>query len=276
LYANKYEPSGLYVHAAVTEEYTKNLDDDIQLFSSRNRVMAIDSQVKKRILELLQSRDHSFDEIVTLCGKAKSTISVHVHDLLKAGLISSHTDPDDSRKKILSLTSHPIGRLTNLDRHAPVREDKGEVSARLPFEPGDIASFFRWGVRVFRTEAMALGINVDPVLERTGWEIGRVLAPLVYDPDLSRMVEKMHEFWSVHGLGSVTLSGSDPISLTVQGCFECEDLPVTGHGACSFDIGVLSAIFSGYLNEPVRITEIECYSAGHDHCKFIIEQKSKG
>lgn len=256
------------------EESADEQDADIQLFSSRDRVMAIDSQVKKRILELLQSRDHSFDEIVMLCGKAKSTISVHVHDLIKAGLISSHTDPDDSRKKILSLASNPIGRLTNIDRHASAREDIGEESVKLPFEPGDIASFFRWGVRVFRTEAMALGINVDPVLERTGWEIGRVLAPLVYDPDLSQMVNSMHEFWSVHGLGSVTLSGTDPISLTVQGCFECEDLPVTGHGACSFDIGVLSAIFSNFLNGPVKITEIECYSAGDDHCRFVIEPKN--
>ncbi|HOJ97088.1 MAG TPA: 4-vinyl reductase [Methanospirillum sp.] len=248
-------------------------DEDIRLYSSRDRVMAVDSQIKKRILELLQERDYSFDELVSLCGRAKSTISVHVHDLISTGLIASQTDPDDNRKKILTLSSTPIGRLTNLDRHAVVREENIEKSAALPFEPGDIASFFRWGVRVFRTEAMALGINIDPVLERTGWEIGRVLVPLVYDPDLSQMVHAMHEFWSVHGLGSVTLSGSDPIALTVQGCFECEDLPVTGHGACSFDIGVLSAIFSNFLKGPVRITEIECYSAGNDHCRFIIEPK---
>ncbi len=36
---------------------------------------------------------------------------------------------------------------------------------------------FSDGVSGVQTEAMALGINVDPVLERTGWEIGRVLAP---------------------------------------------------------------------------------------------------
>lgn len=187
--------------------------------------------------------------------------------------VHHHADPDDSRKKILSLSSNPIGRLTNLDRYAPVREENTHEPATLPFEPGDISSFFKWGVRVFRTQAMALGINVDPVLEQTGWEIGRVLAPLVYDPDLACMVDRMHEFWSVHGLGSITLTGTNPISLTVYGCFECEDLPVTGHGTCSLDIGVLSSIFSNFLNEPVIITEVECYSAGDDHCKFIIMPK---
>jgi predicted hydrocarbon binding protein len=246
-------------------------DEDIRLYSSRDRVMAVDSQVKKRILELLQERDYSFDENRLLCGKAKSTISVHVHDLISAGLIASQTDPQDNRKKILTLSSTPIGRLTNTDRQVLPKDT--QKSASLPFTPGNIPSLMRWGVRVFRTEAMALGINIDPVLERTGWEIGMVLAPLVYDPDVSRMVHLMDEFWSAHGLGFVKLTGQDPLTLEVHGCFECEDLPVTGHGACSFDIGVLSAIFSQYMKEPVRITEIECYSAGHDHCTFLIVPK---
>jgi hypothetical protein len=59
------------------------------------------------------------------------------------------------------------------------------------------------------------------------WQGSRTL---VYDPDLSQMVNSMHEFWSVHGLGSVTLSGTDPISLTVQGCLSVRIclLPVMG------------------------------------------------
>ncbi|MDD1723681.1 MAG: ArsR family transcriptional regulator, partial [Methanospirillum sp.] len=210
-------------------------DDEISLFSTKERVMAIDSQVKKKILQLLGEKEILFDEIVELCGKAKSTISVHVRDLENAGLISSRPDPADNRRKILSLTSDPIGKLSNTDRNAPPRTSPG--NGVLPFTPGDIASFFRWGVLTFRIQAMAVGINIDPVLERTGWEMGTVLSPLVQDPDLSVMVGKMHDFWETYGLGSIALSGENPILLTVTGCFECEDLPVTGHGACSFDIG---------------------------------------
>ncbi|PWR70790.1 V4R domain-containing protein [Methanospirillum stamsii] len=247
-------------------------DGEILLFSSKNRVMAIESEVKKKILELLQERDYSFDEIVTKCGKAKSTVSVHIRDLINAGLITSRIDPFDNRKKILTISAIPIGSLTNIDRNAPTREERLTESSTLPFTPGDIPSFFRWGVRLFRTEAMALGINVDPVLERTGWEMGTILAHLVYNPDLSGMVKNMSDFWQEHGLGTIILSSTDPVSLTVHGCFECEDLPITGHGTCSFDIGVLSAIFTNYFHSPVQITEVECYSAGDDHCRFIIKK----
>ena len=245
---------------------------DIHLFSSSDRVMAVEGQVKKKILSLLAERDYSFDELVLLIGRAKSTVSVHIHDLIHAGLITSRSDPMDNRRKILSLSSQPIGTLTNSDRNAPLREDKTDIHTCLPFHPGDVASFFRWGIQVFRTEAMARGINIDPVLEQTGWKIGKVLAPLVYDQDLGGMVLKMHDFWEANGLGTVALSGTDPVTLTVHGCFECEDLPVTGHGACSFDIGVLSAIFTHYFSTPVHITEVECYSAGDDHCTFVIEK----
>jgi predicted hydrocarbon binding protein len=248
----------------------QDLTEDIRLFSSKDRVMAIDSLVKKKILDLLQERDRSFDELVSSCGKAKSTISVHIHDLIHAGFISSQTDPHDNRKKILTLTSDPIGRLTNRDRDISLKEEP--CDEELPFHPRDIASFFKFGIRTFRTEAMALGINIDPVLERTGWKIGSILTPLIYSPDISQMVQNIHNFWQEHGLGSVELSGSDPIAIIVYGCFECEDLPVTGHGACSFDIGVLSAIFTKYLNAPVQITEVECYSAGDTHCRFLIKK----
>ena len=243
--------------------------EDIGLFSTKDSVKAISSPVKKKIMDALSERDMSFDEIVAYCGKAKSTISVHIHDLEQAGLIALRPHPADNRRKILTLTSNTLGRLTNIDRNALLRTD-GPDKKPAEFTPGDIASFFRWCVRVFRTEAMILGINIDPVLERSGWQIGKVLAPMVCDPDLTSMVQKMDAFWREYGLGTIELTCRDPIILTVEGCFECEDLPITGHGACSFDTGVLSAIFTQVLKGPVTVTETECYSSGFSHCRFLI------
>lgn len=249
-------------------------DEDIGLFSTKDSVKAISSPVKKKIMDALREGDMSFDEIVAYCGKAKSTISVHIHDLEQAGLIALRPHPADNRRKILTLTSTTLGRLTNIDRDALLRTDDPD-NKPAEFTPGDIASFFRWCVRVFRTEAMILGINIDPVLERSGWQIGSVLAPLVCDPDLTSMVQKMDTFWREYGLGNIELTCHDPIVLTVEGCFECEELPITGHGACSFDTGVLSAIFTRVMNGPVTVTETECYSSGFSHCRFLITPVSE-
>lgn len=247
-------------------------DGEVSLYSTKKQVIAIESPVKQTILSLIAQEERTFDEIVRMTGKAKSTISVHTHDLINAGLIISKPDPVDQRKRILSLVSEPIGKLTNADR-APASDliQKGENT--LPFTEGDIAGFFRYIIRAFRTEAMNLGMNLDPVLERTGMRIGNLLLPMITDEDITMKVRRMDRFWQRYGLGSITLISQKPLVIRVDGCFECQDLPITGHGSCVFDIGVLKSIFEIDFKECPLVSEIECYSAGYDHCTFLITGK---
>jgi uncharacterized protein len=250
---------------------------DVRLFSTQDAVVAVDSPIKVRILELVSAGPVPFDIIVERTGKAKSTISVHIHDLIQSGLIISQPDPRDSRRRVIMLSSDAIGRLTNTDRAVaiPVLDNNGAVDDRT-FRDDDIVSFFRFCVLVFRTQAMALGINLDPVMERSGRQVGRVLARRVAGDTPEEVVQKMDAFWQSHGLGSISLAVSDPLTLEVKGCFECEDLPVTGHGACVFDIGVLTAIFSFHLEHPVSVVEERCYSSGDGRCIFVITPQSAG
>jgi uncharacterized protein len=234
---------------------------DVSLFSTKKNVISVQSPIKIKILEMITDGVTSFDEIVSRTQKAKSTISVHLRDLEEAGLIRSSPDPKDSRKRYITLASDAIGRLTNTDRHIhPKQIVRGEEN--LPFNPNDITSFFRYVVLTFRTESMLLGINIDPVLYRTGEKTGKVLSRLVLDPDIHEMVRKISQFWSAHQLGKLSLVSTEPITIRVTGCFECEDLPETGHGACAFDTGVLTALFSLQLKRVVTVVEEECYSSG--------------
>jgi predicted hydrocarbon binding protein/DNA-binding transcriptional ArsR family regulator len=247
---------------------------DVRLFSTRDSVVAVDSPIKVRILELAASGPVPFDRIVEETGKAKSTISVHIRDLEHARLITTVPDPCDSRKRIIALSSDAIGRLTNADRDARISSHTDGASGQEPpFSDDDIVSFFRYCVQVFRTQAMVMGINLDPVLQRTGTEVGRVLAPRVAGETLEAVIQNMDAFWRAHGLGTITIAGTSPFTLEVRGCFECEDLPVTGHGACAFDIGVLTAIFSHHMGRPVTVVEEQCYSSGDDRCIFVITDR---
>jgi uncharacterized protein len=250
--------------------------EDIRLFSTADSVVAVDSPIKLKILELAATGPVPFDLIVERTHKAKSTISVHIRDLIRSGLINSHPDPNDSRKRIISLSSDAIGRLTNTDRDVNVEGHLHQgAEGNPPFSNDDIVSFFRYCVQVFRTQAMVLGINIDPVLGRTGGQVGTVLVPLVAGNTVEEVVDKMDAFWQAHGLGTIMQVGSAPLTLEVRGCFECQDLPVTGHGACVFDIGVLTAIFSCHFNCPVRVVEERCYSSGDDVCIFVITPVSE-
>lgn len=245
---------------------------EVRLFSTNDSVAAVDSPIKVQILELVSIGPLPFDLIVERTQKAKSTISVHIRDLVGCGLVTSDPDPHDSRKRIIRLSSDAIGRLTNTDRDAGVvhAHDHHGAGEETPFCDDDIVSFFRYCVQVFRTQAMVLGINIDPVLERTGRQVGGVLAPRVAGATVEDVVQKMDAFWQAHGLGAITLAGTGPITLEVKGCFECEDLPLTGHGTCVFDIGVLTTVFSNHLDSPVTVVEERCYSSGDGRCIFVV------
>ena len=270
-----------FMNLAIHNEYVKNVRreqapgvhaEDVRLFSTNNTVVAVDSPIKIRILELAAAGPVPFDKIVENTRRAKSTVSIHIRDLIRSGLITSHQDPHDSRKRIITLSSDAIGRLTNTDRDVDVQVHNHHGAGEAqPFSDDDIVSFFRYCVLVFRTQAMVMGINIDPVLGRTGRQVGGGLAPRVAGDTVEEVVRKMDAFWQAHGLGAITLAGTTPITLEVRGCFECEDLPVTGHGACVFDIGVLTAIFSYHLECPVTVIEERCYSSGDERCIFVIK-----
>lgn len=249
---------------------------EVRLFSTKDNVVAVDSPVKVQILELVSAGPVPFDRIVEMTGRAKSTVSVHIRDLERSGLVASAPDPVDSRRRFIALSSSAIGRLTNSDRNAKKSPHiHGIGKAGAEFSDEDIVSFFRYVVRIFRSQAMAMGINLDPVLQKTGAEVGAVLAPKVSGKSVAEVVRKMDAFWQAHGLGTIRHAGTDPLTLEVRGCFECEDLPVTGHGACAFDIGVLTAIFSHHLQCPVTVVEERCYSSGDDRCIFVIQPRGE-
>ena len=151
-------------------------------------------------------------------------VSVHIRDLEQAGLVTIVPDPRDNRKRLISLSSDTIGRLTNLDR------DAGIASPSVQYTPGglhshdeDIAAFFRFCVLTFRTQAMIMGINLDPVLQRTGETVGQALAPQLSAGSIEEVIRMLDAFWNSHGLGRIVLTGTDPVTLEVRGCFECEN-----------------------------------------------------
>lgn len=244
---------------------------DVRLYSTRDSVVAVDSPIKLQILEMVSKSPQPFDRIVEETKKAKSTISVHIRDLEHSGLIIVRPDPRDNRRRLITLSSDTIGRLTNADRdaHMPAHVQKRMTRAQ-PFSDDDIVSFFRYCVQVFRTQAMTMGINLDPVLQNAGAEVGRILAPRVAGRGVEDVIRKMDAFWQAHGLGKIALAGISPLTIEVRDCFECQDLPVTGHGTCAFDIGVLTSVFSHHLGVPVTVVEERCYSSGADRCIFVI------
>ncbi len=240
----------------------------VWLLSTRDRAVAIGSPVKVRILDLAKEGPIQLELVIEKTGKSKSTITKHVSDLESAGLIASRPDVRDRRRRIIELTSERIGELTAPERLHPPLPDRTKLAAA--FKARESVAFLRSVHALLRAQAMILGINLDPLFRRIGEMVGESIAEILMDDTTEGLVAKMDTFWRAHGLGRITLAGTDPIAIEVRECFECQELPQTGRSACFFEMGTITSIFSRHLGQPMIAVEQECYSRGDSRCFFLV------
>ncbi len=245
------------------------LDENIQieLFATPNGVKAIKSPVRIKILSMLREGDLSFDEIVKFSGRAKSTVSSHLKAMSRDGIISSRMNPQDARKKIFSIKSEYIGKL----HREKLQEDITAYIQRYIASENDPFEFFRLIFHTLRISLLTQGVDIDPILHEAGLKVGEALYEKVKDPNMEIFLGNIASFWETHSLGSVEVKTLNPLTISVQDCFECSGLPYLGRPACAFDSGILESLFSLYKEEEAKVKETECYALGDKACRFIIE-----
>jgi uncharacterized protein len=237
-----------------------------KIFSSKKHVDVVKGQVKVKILDALCKKNMSFNEIVELTGKAKPTVSQHLSELVSNGLIVSIKDPNDKRRKIFSINAEFLGELSS-DNEAKFDIEEYFSNISNSSDPFD---FYRLILRAVRTEFWNDGINIDPILHKAGIRVGNVFYNELQGEDLESFLGNIEKFWEEKHLGRVEVKTLDPLVICVYDCFECKDLPEIGEPACSFDSGLLDAIFSKYLGTDVTTIETTCFAMGDECCTFVI------
>lgn len=251
-----------------------NEQKPIQIFSDLNEKFGINvvkSPVKLIILEMLRDRDMEFDEIVSNVGKSKSTVSVHLKSLRETGIISYRVNPADNRKKIFYLNSKFIGSV-NITEPKKIEETQSDYLIKHIVD--EEAQFSTLLFHTLKAMLIQEGINIDPILQSTGNQIGKSLFYKLYDDDLEVFMNNLANFWENKGLGRLTFEIGQTIKVTTYDCFECELLPKTGKPACFLDTGIFEGLFTLFFNLPVRVIETQCYTMGDQKCMFEIEPQS--
>ncbi|WP_342679286.1 V4R domain-containing protein [Methanofollis sp. UBA420] len=241
----------------------------IELFASRGGVHAVKSPVRVAILEMLADGEMPFDTIVERTGRAKSTVSVHLRDMVEEGILGERPDPADARRKIFFIAADHLGALSAMDR---IPEEIARYAVEYNEGDGDPFAFYRLMFRTLRTMLMQTGVNLDPVLFEAGRKVGEAVAPALTDQNAGDFLGKVARFWEEHRLGRVEAGPAAPFEVFVYDCFECADLPRIGRPACSFDTGILTAVFSAQFRREMEVTETHCYAAGDSYCRFVIRE----
>ncbi|APH39399.1 V4R domain-containing protein [Methanohalophilus halophilus] len=241
-----------------------NATNRTALFATNNGFIAINGAVKLQIMDLLDKRPCTFDEIVQTTGKAKSTVSVHLNDLKKANLLRESVDTLDRRKKNYNLSSKYVACSQKpLDTH--YYHSLENFSSTFSSE----TDFFQNVFCAFKAGFEAQGIDHNPIVKHIGSDIGTQIANTFEQGDFLDSLEEVRSFWKCYKLGKVQIEDTDPLTIKVKDCFECMSMPVLGHPICSFDEGMLEGILYKITGERPSIKETECYATGDNHCLFI-------
>ncbi len=238
------------------------------LYTDRG-IVALDSPIKLKILELLRGDVKSFEELVNGTGKAKSTVSVHLNDLVRQCLIVEKTHPHDKRKKCFALNSLYVA--CSLE---PVNAHYRDVLDNLARSLDSEFSFLKSLFHAIRYGLEAYGINPNPLLKKIGCDVGSQIAGKFRSSSLPELLEEIKAFWGGTKLGKMTVSQEGScFCVVVEDCFDCGNMPYVERTLCSLDEGILEGILDTKLGKPHTVKEIECFGTGYHHCRFMIEQQ---
>ncbi len=242
-------------------------DRNMMIFSTENGIVALDSPVKLKILEMLRKGAASFDDLVEQSGKAKSTISVHLDDLEEQNLILEKSSPNDKRKKYFYLNSVCFA-YSEMPMMMQYQKNMGAFEISATNSDSLIMHIFQ----TVRYGMEAYGFDPKPIMKRLGRDIGTRLGTEFRSNNVSGLLHELSEFWSLHKLGNMKIINSNSPAVMVTGCYHCSKMPNVGKTLCSMDEGILEGIFSSRLNIDYTFKETECFGTGYQHCKFIFDR----
>ncbi|MDR0912571.1 MAG: ArsR family transcriptional regulator [Methanobrevibacter sp.] len=240
--------------------------------SDKNILTVIKSPVKIEIISLLEKDETSFKDLVKSLNKAKSTVSIHLRQLLDQGIVAFKFDPEDHRQKIFVLNSQVLGDVGFL-REDEFEEQTDEFINENIIKGNEDFSFSRLLFHSLRTNLIQNKIAIDPIIFDTGLKMGKSIYPLVNSEDDVEFIENIKKFWEKYELGKINVDINDMyILITNKECYECQFLPKNSESSCFMELGIIKSLFDLHYNLDTNINEIKCFSKGDDCCQFEIER----
>ncbi len=92
------------------------------------------------------------------------------------------------------------------------------------------------------------------------------------DLDVESFEHRLTEFFRETGWGTLHIGTIDDVVATLDSPDWGESHPGDGteHPACHITTGVFADLFGRLAGAPVAVLEVECRSAGHSRCRFLV------
>ncbi len=252
------------------------ISNPIQIILNNNKtnhqmvdIDIIKSPMKYEILDLLRHDEMNFEDIVKNTSKSKASVSMHLRDLRKEGIVNYKADPEDNRKKIFYLNSEYLGSIDS-NRIKLAKKDQTKLLID-EFIQNDEIDYVILLTHTFKSLLFEFGMDISPVLQKVGNYIGKYLYEKLKDDDLETFMKNITEYWNENNLGKLSFDIQNNIEITCIDCFESMHSEKLGLPSCFLEKGMLETLFNEYFKFDIKILETKCYSMGDDKCVYEIE-----
>ena len=248
---------------------TKQNNDEFEVYSTVDAdgvrgLVQVSDPLHQMILERLSKGQMSTTEISDLTGKAQSTLSVHLDQMVNQNLIRSEYDKNDSRRKIFTISSVKVAssKPTSVEG---VEEAKQALSIAIK----DNKSFYKSFLRAILMSAEANGMNISPMMEILGAQMAERMAQKLQSAKMEDVIKELQEFYEKNDMGEVCVYTFLPLTIIIR---ETEEYQYKFEARASFAHGLFKTLLSRVLVRKYEITMSEIFGTGNNYYKFIIEQ----
>ncbi|MBQ2666111.1 V4R domain-containing protein [Methanobrevibacter sp.] len=252
------------------------ISNPIQIILNNNKtnhpmvdIDIIKSPMKYEILELLRHDEMNFEDIVKNTSKSKASVSMHLRDLRKEGIVQYKADPLDNRKKIFYLNSEYLGSIDS-NRIKLAEKEQTKLLIDEFIQNGEI-EYIILLTHTFKSLLFEFGMDISPVLQKVGNHIGEYLYEQLKDDDLDVFIKNISKYWYDNNLGVLSFNIKNNIEITCFDCFESMNSAKIGLPSCFLEKGMLETLFNNYFKFNLKILETKCYSMGDDRCVYELE-----
>ena len=241
------------------------MDESFDIYSTVNGLVQVSNPVRRQILRELFLSDLSLTDISNITKKAQSTLSVHLDKMTNDGLVVFRDDPVDSRRKIFSLSSKLMARSRE------VNPEGLEVYHKTLEKVTDRdCNLFKTMLRAMIVGAETSGLCLGAALRQLGKSIGHVISRSLKSTKIEDIISDLQEFYEIHDVGEVCVYTFVPLTIIVRDNYEVTQC--AAESLSMFSQGLFVTVLQDITKKRYRISANECFGAGNNYSKFVIEQ----
>lgn len=237
---------------------------DFELYYTKNGLVQVSNDVRRRILHELAEKDLSLTDLSRITGKAQSTLSVHLDKMVSEALISAHDDPEDSRRKVYSLVSVMLAHSK-----PPSEEALTKAMNVLTDVVDDPVKTRDALVRFLFLGFDAMGLSVEPMASALGSIHAMALGGKLTGPTIEDTVANARDYYRNMGFGEASVFSLKPLTIIIK-----DETSFTEDSAMSlgyYAVGFFSKILEDATGKPYELISSEVFGSDCNYFRFVVE-----